>query len=88
MNDFHILSICVLNKDVAGAMCVLRDKSEFAVRKILEKLKIRVTAQTGRAFWQHQPCWALNILFVFAGVTELPDKNSPEYAKKEDEVKK
>jgi hypothetical protein len=39
MNDFHILSICIQNKDVAGAMRVLRDKSEFAVRKILEKLK-------------------------------------------------
>lgn len=51
MNDFHILSICIQNKDVAGAMRVLRDKSEFAVRKILEKLKIRVTTQTGRAFW-------------------------------------
>ncbi|MEC6076217.1 hypothetical protein QAB41_024775 [Enterobacter hormaechei] len=51
MNDFHILSICIQKKDVAGAMRVLRDKSEFAVRKILEKLKVRVTSQTGRAFW-------------------------------------
>jgi hypothetical protein len=24
------------------------------------------------AFWHHQPWWALNILFVFAGVTQLP----------------
>lgn len=47
MNDFHNLSICIQNKDVVGAMRVLRDKSEFAVRKILEKLKIRVTTQTG-----------------------------------------
>ena len=39
MNDFHILNICIQNKDVAGAMRVLRDKSEFAVRKILEKLR-------------------------------------------------
>ncbi|WP_263358750.1 TraX family protein, partial [Enterobacter bugandensis] len=23
------------------------------------------------AFWHHQPWWALNILFVFAGVTQL-----------------
>jgi hypothetical protein len=37
VNDFHNLSICIQNKDVAGAMRVLRDKSEFAVRKILEK---------------------------------------------------
>lgn len=50
MNDFHILSIYIQNKDVAGAMCVLRDKSEFPLRKILEKLKVRVTTQTGRAF--------------------------------------
>lgn len=39
MNDFHILSLCVQNKYVAGAMRVLRDKSEFAVRKIQEKIK-------------------------------------------------
>lgn len=41
MNDFHILSLCVQNKDVAGAMRVLRDKSEFAgkraVRTVLTK---------------------------------------------------
>ena len=44
MNDFNILSICIQNKDVAGAMRVLRDKSEFAVRKILEKLrKVRIS---------------------------------------------
>ena len=29
MNDFHILSLCIQNKDVAGAMRVLRDKSEL-----------------------------------------------------------
>jgi len=59
MNDFHILSICIHNKDVAGAMRVLRDKSEFAVRKILEKLKVRMTAQTGRAFWHAVQNWLL-----------------------------
>lgn len=59
MNDFHILSLCVQNKDVAGAMRVLRDKSEFAARKILEKLKVRVTSQTGRAFWHHVQDWLL-----------------------------
>ena len=37
MNDFYILSLCIQNKDVAGAMRVLRDKSEFAVRKIRKK---------------------------------------------------
>lgn len=50
VNDFNILSIYIQNKDVAAAMRVLREKSEFAVRKILEKLKIRATTQTGRAF--------------------------------------
>ena len=59
MNDFHILNICIQNKDVAGAMRVLRDKSEFAVRKILEKLKIKVTTQTGRAFWHYVQGWLL-----------------------------
>jgi hypothetical protein len=59
MNDFHILNICIQNKDVAGAMRVLRDKSEFAVRKILEKLKVRVTTQTGRAFWHYVQGWLL-----------------------------
>ncbi|WP_242696955.1 TraX family protein [Enterobacter hormaechei] len=59
MNDFHILSICIQNKDVAGAMRVLCDKSEFAVRKILEKLKVRVTTQTGRAFWHYVQGWLL-----------------------------
>ena len=39
MNSFHILSLYVRNGDIAGAMRVLRDKSEFAVRKILEKIK-------------------------------------------------
>lgn len=59
MNDFHILSICIQNKDVAGAMRVLRDKSEFAARKILEKLKVNVTTQTGRAFWHYVQGWLL-----------------------------
>lgn len=59
MNDFHILNICIQNKDVPGAMRVLRDKTEFAVRKILEKLKVRVTTQTGRAFWHFVQCWLL-----------------------------
>lgn len=59
MNDFHILHLCVQNKDITGAMRVLRDKSEFAVRKILEKLKVRVTSQTGRVFWHHVQGWLL-----------------------------
>ena len=59
MNDFHILTICIQNKDVTGAMRELRDKSEFAVRKILEKLKVRVTSQTGRVFWHFVQGWLL-----------------------------
>ncbi|GEM_PF-3367235 len=60
MNDFHILNICIQNKDTTGCMRVLRDKSEFAARKILEKLKVRVTNQTGRAFWLWVQTWLLN----------------------------
>jgi len=59
MNDFHILTLCIEKKDVAGAMRVLRDKSEFAMRKILEKLKVRVPALTGRAFWHDVQRWLL-----------------------------
>ena len=50
----------IQNKDVVGAMRMLRDKSEFAVRKILGKLKFRVTTQTGRAFWHYVQGWLLN----------------------------
>ena len=60
MYDFHILSLCIQNKDVAGAMRVLRDKSEFAARKILEKIKVTVTSLTGRAFWHDVQRWLLN----------------------------
>lgn len=57
MNDFHILSICVKNKDRVGAMRILRGKSELAVRKILEKLNVRVTSGTGRDFWLWVQNW-------------------------------
>jgi len=60
MNDFHILSLCIRNKDVAGAMHVLRDKSEFAARKILKKIKVTVTSLTGRVFWHDVQRWLLN----------------------------
>ena len=60
MNDFHILNVCIQNKDTSGCMRVLRDKSEFAARKILEKIKVRVTNQTGRAFWLWVQTWLLN----------------------------
>lgn len=83
MNDFHILNICIQNNDVAGAMRVLRDKSEFAVRKILEKLKVRVTTQTGRAFWHYVQGWLLTACrqgniqhesFSTRRITQHPDR--------------
>lgn len=60
MNDFHILSICIQNKDSAGCMRVFRDKSEFAARKIIEKLKVSVTNRTGKAFWLRVQTWLLS----------------------------
>lgn len=60
MNSFHFLSLCVRNGDIASAMRFLRDKSEFAVRKILEKIKVKVTSLNGRAFWQDVQRWVLN----------------------------
>lgn len=57
MNEFHTLNICLQNKDRNGAMRILRDKSEFAVRKILEKIKVRATLQTGRPFWLWVQNW-------------------------------
>lgn len=59
MNDFHILSICIQNKDSAGCMRVFRNKSEFAARKIIEKLKVNVTTRTGKAFWFWVQTWLL-----------------------------
>ncbi|SUI05110.1 Uncharacterised protein [Salmonella enterica subsp. enterica] len=57
MNDFHMLDICIKNNDRLGAMRLLRDKTEFAVRKILERLKVKVTLQTGRPFWLWVQNW-------------------------------
>ncbi|MHA6309210.1 hypothetical protein ACX3SV_19185 [Hafnia paralvei] len=50
MNDFHILSICIQNKDRVGATKVFRGKSELAAHKILEKINVRVTSGTGAGF--------------------------------------
>ena len=38
-------------------MRILQDKSEFAVRKILEKIKVKATLQTGRPFWLWVQNW-------------------------------
>ncbi|CCJ94542.1 FIG00554578: hypothetical protein [Cronobacter malonaticus 681] len=51
MNDFHLFSIYLSQKNKIQAMLILRDKSEFAARKIMEKAYIRVPACTGRIFW-------------------------------------
>lgn len=58
MNDFHILSLCIKNNDINGAMLVFRDKSEFVARKILERIKVKLPVDTGRQFW----CWLQNWL--------------------------
>lgn len=52
-----MLDICIKNNDRLGAMRLLRDKTEFAVRKVLEKLKLKVTLQTGRSFWLWVQNW-------------------------------
>lgn len=60
MNDFHILSLCIQNNDIKGAMLVLRDKSEFAARKILERIKVKLPVNTGRQFWSWLQSWLIN----------------------------
>jgi len=62
MNDFHIFNTFILQKDKINAMLVLRDKSEFAARKILEKARVRVPLLTGRMFWQGSAWKTENIL--------------------------
>lgn len=60
MNDFYILSLCIQNNDIKGAMLVLRDKSEFAARKILERIKVKLPVNTGRQFWRWLQDWLRN----------------------------
>lgn len=60
MNDFHILSLCIQNNDINGAMLVFRDKSEFAARKILERIKVQLTVDIGRQFWRWLQNWLMN----------------------------
>lgn len=82
MNEFHTLNICLHNKDRNGAMRILRDKSEFAVRKILEKIKVRATSQTGRPFWLWVQNW-INSTCKYEKIQSEPayvesqDKSSP-----------
>lgn len=39
MNDFHLFSIHIANKDINKAMLILRDKPESIVRKIMIKAR-------------------------------------------------
>lgn len=59
MNDFHNLNICIEKKDKHAAMMVFRNKSEFAARKILEKIKVRDIPGTGKIFWYNVQRWLL-----------------------------
>ncbi|HAY0331165.1 TPA: hypothetical protein JS309_004371 [Escherichia coli] len=59
MNDFHNLSICIEKKDKHAAMMVFRNKSEFAARKILEKINVRDIPGTGKIFWHNVQRWLL-----------------------------
>lgn len=59
MNDFHNLSIFIEKKDKHAAMMVFRNKSEFAARKILKKIKVREIPGTGKIFWHNVQRWLL-----------------------------
>ncbi|EPG6158810.1 hypothetical protein M0K56_005595, partial [Klebsiella pneumoniae] len=52
LNDFHFLAIALANKNKHQAMLLLRDKNEFAARKIMEKAGANVPSLTGRLFWR------------------------------------
>lgn len=56
MNDFHLFSIYIENKDFNKAMLILRDKPESISRKIMIKARVKVPAYTGESFW----AWAQN----------------------------
>lgn len=59
MNDFHFLTIALANKNKQQAMLLLRDKNEFAARKIMQKAGAKVPALTGRLFWK----WVQDYIF-------------------------
>lgn len=59
MNDFHFLTIALANKNKHQAMLLLRDKNEFAARKIIEKAGAKVPPLTGRLFW----AWVQEYIF-------------------------
>lgn len=59
MNDFHFLTIALANKNKQQAMLLLRDKNEFAARKIMEKAGAKVPPLTGRLFWR----WVQEYIF-------------------------
>lgn len=59
MNDFHFLTIALANKNKQQAMLLLRDKNEFAARKIMQKAGVNVPPLTGRLFWR----WVQEYIF-------------------------
>lgn len=74
MNTFHTLTIALANKDKTKAMFILRDKSEFAVKKILEKAKIKIPGSSGKLFWS----WLQNyIITACRHEQEINNDNQP-----------
>lgn len=59
MNDFYILRISIQNKNLAGAMRAQRNKSESAVRKIMEELKVSVAEHSVQS-WLLTACYQGN----------------------------
>lgn len=51
MNDFHLFSIHINNKDTNRAMLILRDKPESVARRIMIKARVNVPSCTGKSFW-------------------------------------
>lgn len=51
MNDFHLFSIHIKNKDTNRAMLILRDKPESVARRIMIKARVNVPSCTGKSFW-------------------------------------
>lgn len=74
MNTFHTLTIALANKDKTKVMFILRDKSEFAVKKILEKAKIKIPVCSGKLFWS----WLQNyIITACRHEQEINNDNQP-----------
>lgn len=71
MNDFHLFSIHINNKDIKNAMLVLRDKPESVARRIMVKARVCVPSCTGKNFWS----WAQKYIIDSC---RTPEENSNE----------